>query len=57
MLFRLTIYVENIENLTYTESTKKRDTHTFQRKQPAILFNAARNTSHTHTDTHKTMKS
>ena len=45
---------ENIENLTYVAPTKKnRDTRTFSKKQPAILFHAARNTLHKHTHTHK----
>ena len=34
MLFRLIIYVENIENLTYIASTKKTlDTRTFRKKK------------------------
>ena len=53
MLFRLIIYVENIENLTYIASTKKAGyPHFFIKKQPAILFHAARNTLRTHTPTH-----
>ena len=56
LLFRLIIYVENIENLTYIASTKKTGIPTlFQKRQPAILFHAARNGqkyfAHTHTDT------
>ena len=44
MLFRLIIYVENIENLTYIASTKKPGYPRFKKKkqqqQPAILFHA-----------------
>ena len=47
MLFRLIIYVENIENLTYIASTKKPGYLHFKKKkqqqqqqQPAILFHA-----------------
>ena len=53
-------FCKNIESLTYIAATKKRNTHTLKKenKQPALLFHAARNTSYTHTYTHKkTMKS
>ena len=43
-LFRLIIHVENKENLTYIASTKKIGIPA----QPALLFHAATNTSHTH---------
>ena len=61
MLFPLTIYVKNIENLSYIASTKKPGYPHFKNKQtnkqPAILFHAARNTSPTHTHTDKTKQS
>ena len=59
MLFRLMIYVENVENLTYIASTKtpgyphlKIQQQQQQQQQPAILFHAVRNTSHTLAHTH-----
>ena len=57
-LFRLIIYVENKENLTYiassTTTTKKKPGYPhFFKKQPALLYHAATNNSHTQ----KTMKS
>ena len=61
MLFPLTIYVKNIENLSYIASTKKPGYPHFKNKQtnkqPAILFHAARNTSPPHTHTDKTKQS
>ena len=61
-----TIYVQNVENLTCIASTKKPGyPHYFKKKktkqnkkqqqqqQPAILFHAARNTSHTLAHTHR----
>ena len=58
-LFRLIIYVENKENLTYIPSTKKKKKpghpHVFK-QQPALLFHAATNNSHTQAHK-KTMQS
>ena len=54
MLFLLTIYVKNIEKLTYIASTKNPGYPHFKRKnkQLTLLFHEARNSSRTHTHIH-----
>ena len=54
-LFRLIIYVENKENLTYIVSTTTTTTTTTKTgipAQPALSFHAATNSSQTHTKKH-----
>ena len=46
-LFRLMIYVENKENLTYIVSTTTTTTKTGMPAQPALLFHGATNSSQT----------
>ena len=63
MLFRSIIYVENIENLTYIESTKKPGYPDFKKKATTttsgdIVSSGQKYFSHTGTHTQeKTMKS
>ena len=69
-LFRLIIYIENKENLTYIASTKKKQKNEkkkngilalFQKTTGAIVSRGHKYFAHTHTHTHthkkKTMKS
>ena len=56
MLFRLTIYVKNIEKLTYIASTKKPGYPHFKKKKQTtgvIVSRGQKYFAHTHTHTHK----
>ena len=61
MLFRLTIYVKNMEKLTYILSTKKQGYPQFKKKKQTtgiIVSRGQKYFAHTHTHTQKkTMKS